>query len=108
MKGKQISPSEIRDDTNINTHGHRYSSSENEEEAEKILRTDHSIHSKIEALKAAVKKEIAEQESARRNTNRELSKTAEPSLSHTNGAHDIKQQAQNFYPKQEELHSEED
>jgi hypothetical protein len=104
-EGETYFPSEIRDDASINTHGHKYSFSENEDEAEKIMRTEHSTHPKIEALKAALRKEIAKEESA--NTNREISKTAEHSLSHNNGARVIKQQVQNFHPEQE-LHSEED
>jgi hypothetical protein len=51
-------------------------------EAVRHKRTEDYIHSQIEPLKAAAKREIAMEENARRNENREVNRKSEESLSH--------------------------
>jgi hypothetical protein len=76
---KTHSPSKIRDDTSSNTHGHRSSSSENEDEAEKKGRIENDIQSHFKALKEAIKK-LTRKEITRRNDSQHVNSKSEESF----------------------------
>jgi hypothetical protein len=58
------------------------------------------IHSRIEALKAAAKNEIATEENTRRNDNRQIRRKPEQPLSHINDANNIKKWRHSFHHRQ--------
>ncbi|XP_021916401.1 GATA zinc finger domain-containing protein 14-like isoform X2 [Zootermopsis nevadensis] len=73
-----------------NDEGNSFSSYEYEDEAEENMRIENNIHSRIEALKNAAKREAAEEESTRRynnnNNNKYIRSTAEQPVSRNNDA----------------------
>jgi hypothetical protein len=78
------SPAEIKGGVSTYKHGSSFRSSENDDETEDNKRSENQIHSRINALKDAVRREIAKEEITKTNENGEVNSKLEESLQYIN------------------------